>query len=112
MDKTKKIDMIKFAFFLVAAFAVFTFTHDLAKELLTSEFADVKHYYLSCKLLREGHNIWELSEQGMERAMEISRQINVLPPNHYPLPIHSQGFFLCLCRFLFFPIVWHPSSGF
>ena len=109
MDKENNIK--KYFIFIVAAFAVFTYIHDLAKEFFFSEFDDVGHYYECSRLLREGYNPWNDSDEKVKsRADEIFKEMSV-SKNQYYGPLHSQGFLLLFMPFTFLPyhqaaIVW------
>ena len=93
--------LFKYFLYLAAGVALFTYLHDVLKELLMSRFADAEHYYLNSRLLLDGVDVWKLDPSGMAMVKFIASGWGLSCCSHV---LHSPGFFLIFSPLALLPL--------
>lgn len=96
----KKAFVFKYFLYLIVAFVIFTYLHDVLKEGLESKFIDFGHYYICAQLLRERYDIWQWSAETATKTSTLCNELGLVEQGR---PLHSPGFFFLFLPFTFLP---------
>ena len=94
--------LFKYFLYLVAGFALFTYLHDVLRELFMSQFLDAQHYYLNSRMLLQGQDVWSLDNTGVGQDL-VKTIASGMGIGGVAKVLHSPGFFLLFSPFALLP---------